>query len=520
MKRRLVLRLLPLILIGLGLGGSAFGQARHRGGGGRGGGGAGSGGAGSGGGERGEPGALASASGKAESGTGPAIVHAQKGTFVSQVQLVGDVQATKQRYLAPAFSTKLAMLAEDGSLVKKGDIVARLDSKTIEEDLDEQQLELDVAKSNLTEQDNTTAADTVRLDAEIQRALSELDQKQLALRQLEQGTRPEELKKRQLQRDLTAKALELARSTLALKEKLAAKGISTKLEVLEASLALATAERDARIAAAELQQARIGATPLTRQLARLELAKARQQLAWARENRSLTLQQASLSRQKLAAKLSNVSSRVAQLRAQMSQSVMHAPLAGTVVLSKTWTNEGLKRPAVGDDVEEGNPFLSVADLSVVRIRSELDETLLREVKIGMKCTIQLPSLPGRRFSGKVTRIGVLAHERSGRQNTQGLSKVFDLELVPDRQDAVFQPGTSVDIQLPLQQKANVLLLPRTALWRDGKRHYVLLADGSERDVTLGEANEKDVVIVSGLSPADKVRLSASLAGEAKPEAGP
>lgn len=456
---------------------------------------------------------------------GVILTSVRLGTFSRQIRLVGDVEARKQVYLSPSYSTKVEMLAEDGAAVKKNATVARLDVKTIEEDLDEQVLELEVARSALVEHDRTTSADKVRLDAEIQRAQAELEQKNLALSQLEAGTRPEEMRKLKLTLDQAKRARELSNSTLALKEKLAAKGISTQLEVLQARQDLTQKDRDFRVAEAEHQQGLRGATPLARQIARNERDKARDQVSWARENRNLTLELAALNRLKLVAKQNNVNARVNLLKQQMQQATLKAPINGTVVLTKAWTNEGLKRVAVGDDVQEGSPIMTIADLSAVVIKSELDETLLRDVKPGMPVTIQLPSLRGRRFTGKVEHIGVLAHEVSGRQNTAGLNQVFDLDLAPDKQEAVFQPGTSVDIQLPLSERRSVLMLPRRAIWRDGVRHYVLLPDGSERDVQLGDANETDVIISSGLSVGDKVRIpeaaaKASGAINANKEKGP
>ncbi|PKL77465.1 MAG: hypothetical protein CVV27_05345, partial [Candidatus Melainabacteria bacterium HGW-Melainabacteria-1] len=437
---------------------------------------------------------------------GMQLVSPKLGTFVQQVRLVGDVAARKQIYMAPPFGSKLEMLAEDGALVKKGDIVARLDVKSIEEELDEQALSADVARAALVEHDRSTASEQVRLDAEIQRAQASVEQKTLALRQLEQGTRPEELRKQLLNRNLAQRALELSRSTLALKERLAAKGISSKLEILQARLDLVTKERDQRVAEATYQQGLAGATPLSRQIARMDLDKAQRSLSWARQNLALSREQAGLDRQKLLAQQNNVNGRVSLLRRQLAQATVRAPIQGTVVLSKAWTREGLKRATVGDDVQEGNPFLSIADLTQVVLSSELDETLLRDVRIGMPATIQLPSQRGRQFSGKVQRIGVLAHARSNRENTEGLSKVFDLDIWPDSENAAFKPGTSVDIQLPLVQRPNVLLLPRAALLREGGRHYVLLADGSQRTVRLGDANADVVVITQGLSATDQVML--------------
>jgi multidrug efflux pump subunit AcrA (membrane-fusion protein) len=437
------------------------------------------------------------------------LTRAHQGTFVRQAEMVGDIEAQTQLYLAPAFTAKLQKIADDGSVVKKGQEVARLDVKDEEEELEDQKLELDVSKSTLQEHDRSTAGEKVRLNAEIQRAESELAQKQLALNELNAGTRKQELEKKQLQLELTSKALALATSNLGLKEKLANRGMSTQLEVLQARLELSNRVRDFKVAEAEDKQARLGATRLTRLQAKVEVEKAQQALIWSRRNRTLSLKRLDLERLKKLSKLKSDELKLKRLATHIKQSSLLAPMPGTIVINRTWTQEGLKRVGVGDEVYEGNPFMSVANLSQVRIRSELDETLIREVKVGMSCTIELPSLKGKRFQGKITRIGVLAHERSKRQNTQGLNKVFDLEILPQVQAGLFKPGTSVDIRLPLLVRKQVLLLPREAIYRNAKGHYVLLESGLERAVVLGEVNPKEVEIKSGLTAQEQILLPQS-----------
>lgn len=432
-----------------------------------------------------------------------------QGTFVRQAELVGNIDAQHQSFLAPTFSAKLEMLAEEGLKVKKGQLVARLETKDLEDQLDDKELSLQAAVSDLSEHDHNMAADKVRQAAEVDRAQAVLDEKKLALRLLLAGTRPEELEKKRLAQQLAQKAVDLARSDLGLKEKLAAKGMSTALEVLQARLNLANKERDFEVAQADLIQARQGATALERDLARLEVQQAEQTLIWARKNQTFQAQSAVLEHQKKEANRGAVAADVKQLQRQLKEAEIRAPLDGTVVINKTPTQTGLKRVGVGDEVFEGNPFMSVADLSQVVIRAEVDESLLRDLKLGMTCTIRLPSMQGKHFSGKISRIGVFAHDRTGRQQTQGLSKVFDLEILPNEQGTVFQPGTSVDIQLPLMQKKEVLLLPREAIYREGDHYYVILEKGNRQTVELGEVNAKEVEITAGLQSGQSVQLPSS-----------
>lgn len=440
----------------------------------------------------------------------PGITTARQGTFMQQVKLVGQVEAVRQTYLAPVFSAKLEMLAEEGAQVKKGDVVARLEIKNREERLEENELELETALSDFNEHNRNTAAQKVRLQAEVQRAQAVVNEKQLALQLLEAGTRSEELQKKQLAFDLANQAYDLAHSTLQLKERLAQKGMSTRLEVLQARLEVANKQRDLELASAELKKAQRGPTALTLQGARIELQSARESLNWAQASQRLELRKAELERQKKAAKRDSLKAEVKELRSEIRAAEIKAPMDGTVVLNKTWTQTGLKRVGVGDEVHEGNPFMSVADLSEVVLRTEIEESLLRDLSLGLEASIRLPSMQGQRFVGKVSKIGVFAHERSGRKSNQGLSKVFDLSIAPVQQDSIYQPGTSVDIELPLRQQQDVLMLPREAIYRNysqqGDAHYVILENDERRIVQLGEANAKDVVVLSGLQLSDRVKL--------------
>ncbi len=175
------------------------------------------------------------------------------------------------------------------------------------------------------------------------------------------------------------------------------------------------------------------------------------------------------------------------------------------MLNKSFTQEGLKQVSVGDDVFEGNPFVSVADLEKVILRGEADEIVLRYLKPGMMAEVKIPSLKGQRFQARLTTIGILAHERSGRQNTAGLSRVFDVSFEPQQHD-IFAPGATVDVSLPFQAEKNVLLLPRAAVQRSATGHYVIRLDGQKQAVELGATNTEDVIIMQGLTEGDQVQL--------------
>ena len=281
--------------------------------------------------------------------------------------------------------------------------------------------------------------------------------------------------------------------------------MSSRLEVLQSQLQVAQKEEAFQVAVARYDVAKKGATPLALQIARTALKKAQSDLKWAQQEKTLTLKSGQLEREKKRLHRDASQAEVKELSQQLKAATLKAPIAGTVVLNKSFTREGLKQVSVGDDVFEGNPFVSVADLEKVSLRGEADELVLRYLKPGMKAVVKIPSLKGKQFQAHLEQIGILAHERSGRQNTTGLSRVFDVRFAPEQHD-VFAPGATVDIQLAIQNLSQVLTLPRTAIHREGTGHYVILSDGSTQTITLGETNTDRVVITEGLKAGQQVRL--------------
>lgn len=435
------------------------------------------------------------------------LVTVTRGDFARTLQLVAQVEAQKQVYLAAPFNAKLAMVAEEGKAVKSQDVIARLETKDIEDRLEESKLELQSNAAALTEHDRNQQAEVIRLDAQIQTAQNTVNLAQLELKTLSAGTPAEELKKLKLQYTLTESALQRAKTDLGLKEKLAARGMSSRLEVLQSQLQVAQKEEAFQVAEARYQVAKKGATPLTLKIARTALEQAQDKLKWAQQEKTLSLKSSQFEREKKRLKRDASQAEVKQREQQLKAAVLKAPLAGTVVLNKSFTREGLKQVSVGDDVFEGNPFVSVADLEKVSLQGEADEIVLRYLKTGMPAEVRIPSLKGQRFNAKLTQIGILAHERSGRQNTAGLSRVFDVRFEPEQHD-VFAPGATVDINLPIHTEKNVLILPRSAIQRNAEgEHVVRLASGETQTVTLGASNAEEVVITQGLTAGQQVYIT-------------
>lgn len=424
--------------------------------------------------------------------------------FISSIKLIGDIDAKKQTYVAPVFSSKLEKLAEEGSKVKKGAFIAKLESKEEENSLSETELDLGVAENDLIMSEKNASAELVKLSSSISSAKKEVELKELELKKIIDGSTKEELSKLKLNMEINKKALDLAKKNLVQKEVLFNKGILKLKDILEHKLLITEKEKDYNISKAEYKISLEGQTKETKQIAQLELQKAKNRLRIEEKNQDYQKQQTFLEQEKLKNRISTLKTRLSQIKTRINSTVIKAPTDGTVVLSKIWTMQGLEKVKVGDTVRKGRPFLSIANLDDVVIKTELEEQFIKKVKLGLLCNITSGNIKNKIFSGKVSKIGILAGEKKGSEYVEGASKVFEMNIDLIGKNSVLRPGMSVDIEIILKTLKNQVVIPNMAIYKDNNKNFVLLESGEKKYITVGESNSKESVVSKGLTTGETI----------------
>ena len=126
--------------------------------------------------------------------------------------------------------------------------------------------------------------------------------------------------------------------------------------------------------------------------------------------------------------------------AAIERLTIRAPISGTVLQVNAKPGE-LAAPA------NAQPLLIIGDISALRVRAELDERDVGEVKIGQSAVIRADAFRGREFAGKVSFIAPIVEP--GRISARGQRNVTDVDVVEVLVD-VTQPdplavGMKVDV---------------------------------------------------------------------------
>ena len=242
-----------------------------------------------------------------------------------------------------------------------------------------------------------------------------------------------------------------------------------------------------------------------------EVAAARQRLDTAEVNlRALDQSQNSryshAETERARAALADAEANRAAMRQVVAQTVVRAPVAGTVY--------SLDAGAT-DFVEEGKLLLQLADLHRERVRAYFDEPEIGRLAVGQKIQIKWDAKPGRIWNGHIERTPVTVINLGTRSVGEVLVKIDDV-------DGDLLPDTNVTVTVTLSSEPNSLSVPREALRLENGKPYVfkVVKGGLQRTyVTTGTINLTQVAILSGLENGDLV-ATGTLSGQPLQEGVP
>ena len=131
---------------------------------------------------------------------------------------------------------------------------------------------------------------------------------------------------------------------------------------------------------------------------------------------------------------------VAVARAALEKMIVRAPIDGTVLQVNIKAGELAAPSAL-------QPLLLLANLSALRVRAEVDERDVTEIKVGQSVSVRAAAFPGREFAGRVSSIAPLVEPaRLGSRGQANRSDVDVVEVLIDlAQPGPLAVGMKVDV---------------------------------------------------------------------------
>jgi len=138
---------------------------------------------------------------------------------------------------------------------------------------------------------------------------------------------------------------------------------------------------------------------------------------------------------------------------------------------------------IGTMNNPGTVLMTIADLSVMEVEVEVDETDVIGIKIGHQAEVRIDALPDQKVGGIVTEIGSSALQKlTSSQESKDFKVIITLESPPEN----LKPGLSASADITTAEKKDVLAVPISAL---------VLREKEEEEKRKNEEQEEGVYVV-------------------------
>jgi HlyD family secretion protein len=330
----------------------------------------------------------------------------ERGPLTAAVSATGSLNAVTTVQVGSQVSGQIKeLLADFNTVVRRGQVIARIDPAAFEAKVNQAGAELEAAQAAVLNQ-----------QAQVERSRADLENVRAAHAEARAQTVRAQVAVAEARRDLDRK-VELARREL-----------------------IARSEHDTAQAAHDSAVAALDATRAKEQAALAAIGSAQAQLRVA--DAQLTSAQAQV-RQKQAA--------LRQAEVDLQHTAIRAPVDGVVVSRQVDVGQ-----TVAASLQAPVLFTIAQDLTEMQVDTSVDEADIGRIGLDAPAVFSVDAFPGRTFTGRVGQI------RKAAQVVQNVV-TYTVVVAVDNPDGRLLPGMTANVKVIVAQKPSVLKVPNAAL---------------------------------------------------------
>ncbi len=472
----------------------------------------------------------------------------------------GTVDSVKTVEIKPQVSGRLArLLVDEGSVVQAGDLVAVIDPKPTQLQLDQSRAQLIGAQSSVDRtsieiQQRITTSRAAVVNAEARVRQLELDLKSApALLQAEinqakanvasaiqdrdrflSNSQPTQRASAKANLDEAEQNLKNAQLDLARQKELEEKGYVAGKLVENASLAVELAK--ARLYNAKTASDRIEAG-FSAELARAEEAIKSAKAALSRANTNLytldnkrqDLRSARADLDKARAGLSDpaalektkLQSRASVMQLQASLQENERLLRETNVYSQISGIVTKRLLQVGENAtglgqfSSGTTIVRIEDRTQMRVKLAVNEIDVARLTVGMEAEVNVDAIPNKTLKGRISKIAPAKQIAEGQATLVGSDTVvkYEVEIMLSEVDPGLKSGMSAKCTMRVANKKDVIFLPAEYTEKKGNDYFASFPASNPKDpkskptsvpIKVGLVTTSKIEVISGLKVGDKV----------------
>ncbi len=192
------------------------------------------------------------------------------------------------------------------------------------------------------------------------------------------------------------------------------------------------------------------------------------------------------------ANVANAESQLGLARRSLSYALVYSPIDGFVAE---------RNADLGEYVSPTTKVATIVRVNPLRIRIDIPEQAIPEVKVGQSVSVTTSAWPDKNFSGHIARVS---------PNVSANSRTLSVEAEIDNSSGTLKPGQFASVRILQERSQPAVLVPlRGVRTEAGVSRVFVIKDGhvQERLVQLGQTESDLVEIKSGVTEGEQVATS-------------
>ena len=355
--------------------------------------------------------------------------------------LSGNIEFRKIDIAFKTAGKLVELLAEEGSNVKLGQLLARIDREQMNRMRQRDSAGIDVAQSNLLQLRTSIQFQKATLESELNLRQAEVRQAKAKLQELLDGSRPQEIAQARAQlndlkvvQDQARREYERAQKLIAQEDisqsqfdQFKARFDSSTQQVQNAEQRLALILEGPRKTDIESARANVA-----RAEAALKVSEA-QRLDILRKEEDLTARRADVERSK---------STVSVIDSQLDDTSVVSPVDGVVLV---------KSADPGEVLAAGTPVLTLGEIDKPWLRGYVPQNKLGRIQLGMPVRVKTDSYPNKTYQGKISFISSEAEftPKQIQTNEERAKLVYRIKVEVENPNRELKLNMPVDAEIKL-----------------------------------------------------------------------
>ena len=439
----------------------------------------------------------------------------------------GTIKAREQIILMSEVEgkTTILTLVEEGTLVKKGDLLIELDASLLLDQKIDQEIQVENDDAAFIGARENLAVVVNQAQSDIDQAELTLDFARLDMKKYLEGEYENQRNEAEALINLAEEELKTAQKKLDWSETLYKEKYLSQTELEIDQLAVKKKKLDLELARNNLKLLEEFTHPRTVIELESNVKQAGMALERAKRKAKADVIQAKADLRAKESELGRQKDKLRKNQEQIKKAKIYAPADGLVIYATSARTRGWRSSQepldVGQEVGERQELIYLPTATAVKADVKIHEASLENVAIGLPAIVTVDAVPGRVFTGRVEKIAPLPDPVSVWLNPD--LKVYNTDVYLDGDGSELRTGMSCRAEVIVKEYEDVIHIPVQAVLRVGGEPTVYVFDGKAfepRKIKIGLDNNRMVHVESGLRPGEIVLLTPPLkSAEVEPFVG-